>query len=196
MVDFIANAGEYEYIDVIISGERLLIDIDFRSEFEIARSTKAYKSLLQSLPHIFVGKADRLQKIICVVSNAAKQSLKKKGMHIPPWRKAEYVKAKWLSPYTRATQALSSHQPGTRPPKEQTFVRKGINNFPPGGREDNSEEDTELAESVFSLSPESSVEEENDTMVREWKPPEIKPKSFKIGFKTVTGLASVIEDEA
>ncbi|KAJ9172025.1 hypothetical protein P3X46_015315 [Hevea brasiliensis] len=188
-------SGEYEYIDVIISGERLLIDIDFRSEFEIARSTKAYKSLLQSIPHIFVGKAGRLQKIISVVSNAAKQSLKKKGMHIPPWRKAEYVEAKWLSPYLRATPPLSSYKTGPKPQKEQTLVPKGINNFPPSGKEENSLEDTELGESVFALSSESSEEEENETVVREWKPPEIKPKSFQIGVKIVTGLASVIEDE-
>ncbi|GFP97995.1 hypothetical protein PHJA_001943600 [Phtheirospermum japonicum] len=94
-------AGEYEYVDVIIEGERLIIDIDFRSEFEIARSTKAYRLVLQTLPNIFVGKADRLEKIISVVSESAKQSLKKKGMPLPPWRKADYVKAKWLSPFTR-----------------------------------------------------------------------------------------------
>ncbi|KAL3647806.1 hypothetical protein CASFOL_008774 [Castilleja foliolosa] len=93
-------AGEYEYVDVIIEDERLIIDIDFRSEFEIARSTKAYKLVLQTLPNIFVGKAERLEKIISIVSEAAKQSLKKKGMPLPPWRKADYVKAKWLSPFT------------------------------------------------------------------------------------------------
>ncbi|PON95002.1 hypothetical protein TorRG33x02_092010 [Trema orientale] len=94
-------AGEYEYIDVIIEDERLIIDIDFRSEFEIARPTKTYKTILQTLPYIFVGKPDRLQRIIPVVAEAAKQSLKKKGMPVPPWRKPEYVKAKWLSPHAR-----------------------------------------------------------------------------------------------
>ncbi|XP_057811781.1 uncharacterized protein LOC131026017 [Salvia miltiorrhiza] len=29
----------------------------------------------------------------------ARQSLKKKGMHIAPWRKADYMKSKWLSPH-------------------------------------------------------------------------------------------------
>lgn len=94
-------AGEYEYIEVIIGNERLIIDIDFKSEFEIARSTKAYKMILQNLPFIFVGKCDRLQSIVAIVSEAAKQSLKKKGMPVPPWRRVEYVKAKWLSSYTR-----------------------------------------------------------------------------------------------
>jgi hypothetical protein len=81
----------------------LIIDIDFKSEFEIARFTKSYKMILQNLPYIFVGKSDRLQSIVAIVSEAAKQSLKKKGMHVPPWRRVEYVKAKWLSTHTRIT---------------------------------------------------------------------------------------------
>jgi len=81
--------------------ERLIIDIDFKSELEIARSTKSFKMILQNLPYIFVGKCDRLQSIVAIVSEAAKQSLKKKGMPVPPWRRVEYVKAKWLSSYTR-----------------------------------------------------------------------------------------------
>lgn len=86
---------------MIVNGERFLIDVDFRSEFEIARQTSVYKALLQSLPLIFIGKSDRIRQIVSMVSEAAKQSLKKKGMHFPPWRKADYMRAKWLSSYTR-----------------------------------------------------------------------------------------------
>ncbi|KAI9395326.1 hypothetical protein POPTR_005G216900v4 [Populus trichocarpa] len=189
-------AGEYEYIDVIIAGERLLIDVDFRSEFEIARSTKTYKSLLQTLPYIFVGKADRLQKIIAIVSDAAKQSLKKKGMPIPPWRKAEYIKAKWLSPHPRTTPPLSSKETYPKPEKEQTLVQNGIAEIERSCQEKNSvEDDAEMGESVFALSSEGSVAEEEVIAVKEWKPPDVKPKSLQIGIKMVTGLASVIEDE-
>ncbi|KAJ4828608.1 hypothetical protein Tsubulata_004967 [Turnera subulata] len=174
-------AGEYEYIDVIILNERLIIDIDFRSEFEIARSTKAYKSVLQVLPYIFVGKSDRLQKIIGVVSDAAKQSLKKKGMHIPPWRKADYIKAKWLSPHTRAV---------TVPPaltQNETNLKQG--NQQPS-------EKTEGVEAKKEGEEEESAADELVTVVEEWKPPAVKPRSFKSGVRMVTaGLASVIEDE-
>ncbi|KAF8093067.1 hypothetical protein N665_0392s0036 [Sinapis alba] len=104
-------AGEYEYMDVIIDGERLLIDIDFKSNLEIARATKTYKSILQTLPRIFVGKTDRLQKIIVLVCEAAKKSLKKKGLHVPPWRRAEYVKLKWVSPYVRGPDAEDKQEP-------------------------------------------------------------------------------------
>ncbi|KAG6492769.1 hypothetical protein ZIOFF_047734 [Zingiber officinale] len=76
------TAGEYDYIDVVVDGgERLLVDVDFRSEFEIARSTKSYRAMLQHLPPLFVG---RLPPIVAVVSEAARQSLKKKGLHVPP----------------------------------------------------------------------------------------------------------------
>ncbi|KAJ4906850.1 hypothetical protein Rs2_10508 [Raphanus sativus] len=103
-------AGEYEYMDAIIDGERLLIDIDFKSNFEIARATKTYKSILQTLPCVFVGKAERLQRIVILICKAAQKSLKKKGLHVPPWRRAEYVKSKWMSPYVRGPDAQEDKQ--------------------------------------------------------------------------------------
>ena len=117
----------------------MLIDIEFRSEFEVARSTKTYRAILQTLPHIFVGKPDRLQSIVAIVSDAAKQSLKKKGMHIPPWRKAEYVKAKWLSPYTRTTPQISAFSPREikdKTEKDQLLIQSA--DFKPSNKEENS----------------------------------------------------------
>ncbi|CAA7399183.1 unnamed protein product [Spirodela intermedia] len=112
-------AGEYEYLDVIVNGggERLIVDLDFRSEFEIARSTKSYRAALQALPMIFVGREDRLVEIITVMSEAARQSLKKKGLHVPPWRKPEYMRAKWLSPSRRL---YPPPPPPPPPPSVQT----------------------------------------------------------------------------
>ncbi|KAE8701437.1 hypothetical protein F3Y22_tig00110548pilonHSYRG00980 [Hibiscus syriacus] len=190
-------AGEYEFIDVIIDGERLLIDIDFRSEFEIARSTKTYKSILQLLPFIFVGKADRLKSIIAIVSEAAKQSLKKKGMHVPPWRKAEYVSAKWLSPYTRATPSLAptpTPTPTIGKLEESEFETEAKQKDQPiielKSEDKNSVEDGELGESIFTLSG-YSEEDWKETVVKEGqKPLEIKSKSSQTGIKIVTGLSN------
>ncbi|RWV88071.1 hypothetical protein GW17_00049874 [Ensete ventricosum] len=107
--------GEYQYIDVIVrGGERLLVDMDFRSEFEIARSTKSYREVLQSLPSVFVGAEDRVNQIVAVVSEAARKSLKKRGLHVPPWRRPEYMRAKWLSPYSRSTPSK---------PKREVIIR-------------------------------------------------------------------------
>ncbi|KAL6638041.1 hypothetical protein ACP70R_025613 [Stipagrostis hirtigluma subsp. patula] len=97
-------AGEHEYIDAVVGKEevRLIVEVDFRSQFELARSTKAYRAALQALPPLFVGTPDRLGQIVAVVAEAARQSLKKKGLHFPPWRKPEYMRAKWLSPHVRS----------------------------------------------------------------------------------------------
>ncbi|KAK8654249.1 hypothetical protein V6N13_128220 [Hibiscus sabdariffa] len=200
-------AGEYEYIDVIIDGERLLIDIDFRSEFEIARSTKTYKSILQMLPFIFVGKADRLQRIIAIVSEAGKQSLKKKGMHVPPWRKAEYVSAKWLSPCNRATPSPSLAPITTPTPtpiigmlEESEFDTKAKEKDQPiiewNSGDENSVEDAELGEPIFALS-ECSEEDWKENVEKEgWKPPETKPKSSQTGIKIVTARdIGIVESE-
>lgn len=163
-------AGEYEYVDVIVNGERLLVDVDFRSEFEIARSTKGYRVVLQSLPSIFVGTADRLRQIVAVVSEAARVSLKKKGLHIPPWRKPDYMAAKWLSPYHRATD---------RDPDEHVNPAP-IDPIPPVHF--SADLDDEKTTSAASPSP--------------WQPPAVKPRPASgSGAKVVTGLASVLGDE-
>lgn len=94
--------GDYEYIDVMMKSSeseqlRVIVDTDFRSQFEVARPTEAYKELSSFLPCIFVGTEHRLHTIISLLCAAAKQSLKESGLHVPPWRKASYMQSKWLS---------------------------------------------------------------------------------------------------
>uniref|UniRef100_A0A2P2KIR6 Plant-specific domain TIGR01615 family protein n=2 Tax=Rhizophora mucronata TaxID=61149 RepID=A0A2P2KIR6_RHIMU len=98
--------GDHEYIDVIHyknagSSERLIIDIDFRSHFEIARAVHSYDRILKSLPVIFVGSLTRLKQYLQVMVEAAKSSLKQNSMPLPPWRSFAYLQAKWYSPYQR-----------------------------------------------------------------------------------------------
>ncbi|XP_074572145.1 uncharacterized protein LOC141828592 [Curcuma longa] len=95
-------AGEHEYVDAVVGGDRLLVDAGFRSEFEVARPSKTYRAILQLLPQVFVGQPHRLQQIVAVASEAAQQSLKKNGLHVPPWRRHEYMRTKWFSAYHRA----------------------------------------------------------------------------------------------
>ncbi|KAI4317918.1 hypothetical protein L6164_025746 [Bauhinia variegata] len=185
-------AGEYEYIDVVVEGERLIIDIDFRSEFEIARSTGTYKAILQSLPYIFVGKSDRVAQIVSIVSEAAKQSLKKKGMHVPPWRKAEYMQAKWHSPYTRAKQPpYSSVQSDVVPETVKENDEESSK----------TESDCGELELIFgekTSPPEADpVEEKTNTVISPptWQPPAIKPKSVERGTKIVPGLACLLKEK-
>ncbi|XP_062208237.1 uncharacterized protein LOC133909702 [Phragmites australis] len=98
--------GDHEYIDVIMSNdpagpERLIIDIDFRSHFEIARAVDSYGTLLNSLPVVYVGTLPRLKQFLHVMVDAAKWSLKQNSMPLPPWRSLSYLQAKWHSKYER-----------------------------------------------------------------------------------------------
>ncbi|CAK9165018.1 unnamed protein product [Ilex paraguariensis] len=197
-------AGEYEYVDVIVEGERLLIDIDFRSEFEIARSTGNYKSILQSLPYIFVGKADRLQQIVSIVSEAAKQSLKKKGMHIAPWRKAEYIRNKWLSAHTRTTppslpnDAVEETKTDGRNEESVVALESDCGDFDLiFGEKTTSSSESDRVDTGSSSWLTSTVGNSGDgekspaVVVMTWQPPAVKPKTKVL----VTGLASLLKEK-
>lgn len=120
------TAGSYEYVDVIggpsssssttsasassstSSGERYVVDLDFAAEFEIARATKEYDAVVKELPDIFVGKADQIKQAVKIIADAVVTSMKTKKMHVPPWRKARYMRAKWLGPSNRTTVATTT----------------------------------------------------------------------------------------
>ena len=77
--------------------QRVVVDMEFRSQFELARPTVTYKEMINSLPLIFVGTEEKLNRIIPLLCSAAKTSLKENGLHVPPWRKPAYMQSKWLS---------------------------------------------------------------------------------------------------
>jgi uncharacterized protein (TIGR01615 family) len=83
--------------------ECFFADIDFRAQFEIARATDEYNALLQQLPTLFVGKADKLFRIIKIMCDLARTSLKEREMCLPPWRKYRYMQFKSAGPYAQVT---------------------------------------------------------------------------------------------
>ncbi|CAI0426367.1 unnamed protein product [Linum tenue] len=100
------TGGTYEFIDVFLSPaaawpKRYIVDLDFASQFEIARPTAQYQRVLDSLPRVFVGGIADLKRIVRAVSDAARRSLKSKGLSLPPWRKNRYMLNNWLGPYRR-----------------------------------------------------------------------------------------------
>ncbi|EEF28889.1 uncharacterized protein LOC8273685 [Ricinus communis] len=105
------NAGNYEFIDAVVLSNRYIIDLDFASQFEIARPTNEYRKQVQSLPRVFVGKSENLKRIIKVMSDAAKRSLKTRDLSLPPWRKNRYMQNKWLGPYHRTCNHQLSANP-------------------------------------------------------------------------------------
>lgn len=91
------------------SPERLIIDIDFRSHFEIARAVDSYDIILNSLPVVYVGSLSKLKQFLQVMVEAARSSLKQNSMPLPPWRSLAYLQAKWQSPYQRQYSPLEDN---------------------------------------------------------------------------------------
>nr|DAD20963.1 TPA_asm: hypothetical protein HUJ06_022426 [Nelumbo nucifera] len=103
-------SGEHTYLDVLEKspkkGEvRVVIELNFRAEFEVARAKDEYNRLINRLPEVFVGKAERLRTLIKILCSAAKECLKENKMHMAPWRKHKYMQAKWFGPCERTTPA-------------------------------------------------------------------------------------------
>ncbi|KAK2992235.1 hypothetical protein RJ640_005722 [Escallonia rubra] len=96
-------SGDYEYVDVNVAGTRYIVDVFLAGEFEIARPTDLYASLLDALPPVFVGEAEELKRVVRLMCSATKESMKTMEMHVPPWRRYGYVQAKWFGSYKRTT---------------------------------------------------------------------------------------------
>ncbi|GAB4848270.1 hypothetical protein Ancab_002937 [Ancistrocladus abbreviatus] len=98
-------SGSYEYVEIIMENDetngheavRLIADLDFKSQFEVARPTASYLELSNTVPSIFVGNEKKLRRVITILCSAAEESLRERGLHIPPWRTAAYMQSKWFS---------------------------------------------------------------------------------------------------
>lgn len=97
------TAGSYEYIDILFDEmqERYLVDLDFAEQFEIARATSEYEKLVASLPAVVTANAEEVKQAVRAMAEAAKRSLKRTELSVPPWRKRRYMMAKWFGPYRR-----------------------------------------------------------------------------------------------
>ncbi|KAK9085306.1 hypothetical protein Sjap_025717 [Stephania japonica] len=89
---------------------RVVIELNFRAEFEMARASDEYKRLVDSLPRVFVGKPSKLIGVIKIMCSAVKKCMKENKMHMGPWRKNKYMEAKWLGSYRRMATSSSVSQ--------------------------------------------------------------------------------------
>ncbi|GMY10119.1 Sugar phosphate exchanger 2, putative [Fagus crenata] len=95
-------SGEHTYLEVLDNSNpkkgvvRVIIELNFRAEFEMARASEDYNQLICRLPEVFIGKSERLGALIKILCSAAKKCMKEKKMHLGPWRKQKYMQAKWL----------------------------------------------------------------------------------------------------
>ncbi|XP_028795366.1 uncharacterized protein LOC114750894 [Neltuma alba] len=108
-------SGEHNFVDVVDTtssnkGEviRVIVELNFRAEFEMARASKEYNRLVRRLPEVFVGKVEKLRTLIKIMCMAAKRCMKENKMHMGPWRKQSYMQSKWLGPCERNTSTTLS----------------------------------------------------------------------------------------
>ncbi|XXG53735.1 hypothetical protein AAC387_Pa03g1788 [Persea americana] len=102
-------AGSYEYVDIFHGGNRYIVETSLTGQFEIARPTAQYLALLQSFPTIFICRPETLKQLVRLMCAAAKESLKSRNMHLPPWRKNSYMMQKWFGSYKRTTNKLTKN---------------------------------------------------------------------------------------
>ncbi|XP_058079529.1 uncharacterized protein LOC131227735 [Magnolia sinica] len=99
--------GKHEYIDVIVQATdcnkhaRFVIELEFRSEFEMAKACDEYRNLINQLPESYVGKPEYLNAILGIVCEAGKKSMKEMKIHMGPWRKRRFMEMKWSGPHRR-----------------------------------------------------------------------------------------------
>lgn len=91
-----------------MANNRYIIEISLAEEFEIARPTACYTSLLEIYPQIFVGKIEELKQIVKIMCRAMKKSMKKMDIYVPPWRRLAYMQAKWFGSYKRTINEFNS----------------------------------------------------------------------------------------
>ncbi|KAK6919073.1 Protein of unknown function PDDEXK-like [Dillenia turbinata] len=127
-------SGEHSYLEVVDNScskkeVRIVIELNLRGEFEMARASQEYNHLISQLPEVYVGKAERLQALIKILCNAAKKCMKDKKMHLGPWRKHKYMQAKWLgtgggrmSETTTATPFVPVAEFSYRPPRPKASL--------------------------------------------------------------------------
>ncbi|KFK40602.1 hypothetical protein AALP_AA2G016900 [Arabis alpina] len=129
------TAGKYEYVDVRCDGgehKRYIVETNLSGEFEIARPTKRYVSILNQVPRVFVGTPEELKQLVRIMCCEMRRSMKQVGIHVPPWRRNGYMQAKWFGFYKR----ISSNEMVNRSSidtttfkgcKEEFWEAKGLN---------------------------------------------------------------------
>jgi uncharacterized protein (TIGR01615 family) len=102
--DGTVTAGSHEFIDVVRKGSatwRYLVEIEFRAQFEIAKPTRQFSEILNSVPGVFVGGEIEMKRSVSILCDAAKRCFRSRDVSIPPWRRNRFMQNKWFAPYER-----------------------------------------------------------------------------------------------
>nr|GMD30824.1 Sugar phosphate exchanger 2, putative [Ipomoea batatas]GME02585.1 Sugar phosphate exchanger 2, putative [Ipomoea batatas] len=119
-------SGEHTYMEVVQKSSskkgamKVIIELNFRGEFEMGRASEEYNRLVKKLPEVYVGKLERLQSLIKILCAASKKCMEKKKRHLAPWRKHKYMQSKWLGSPELKPEENFPVKHSERPPQRPT----------------------------------------------------------------------------
>ena len=76
----------------------MVVDPDFRGQFEMAKPTRGYEAVMAAVPRAFVGTEARLQQLVKLICREMHRTFLEQGASIPPWRSKESLLSKWRLP--------------------------------------------------------------------------------------------------
>ncbi|XP_045797828.1 uncharacterized protein LOC123892017 [Trifolium pratense] len=107
--DGTVTAGSHEFIDVVRKGSatwRYFVEIEFRAQFEIAKPTRQFSEVLNTIPGVFVGGEIEMKRSVSILCDAAKRCFRSREVSIPPWRRNRFMQNKWFAPCERTTNSV------------------------------------------------------------------------------------------
>jgi len=90
----------------------VVVDPSFRDQFRIPFECPLYEDILGHVPDTFVGSFDALGALVHLLTQLMATVMQKRGVPLPPWRKAQSLITKWL------------RQPGSDMPWEGGVARR------------------------------------------------------------------------
>jgi hypothetical protein len=74
----------------------VLVDLDFRQHFEVAKPTLRYGKLLECVPDVLVATEDTCHAVLQLLCAEMQQCFACQGQFMPPWRELPSLLSKWI----------------------------------------------------------------------------------------------------
>jgi len=93
----------------------LIVDIEFKEQFELAQPSEQYEELLQQLSPVFIGSQTKVQNVVVLLCDEMSLAFKAQGQVPPPWRRASSMLSKWCPRRSEDKTPVSDEASGPKP---------------------------------------------------------------------------------
>eukprot|EP00898_Chlorokybus_atmophyticus_P001000 jgi/Chlat1/1900/Chrsp147S02213 len=74
----------------------IIIDVNLRQQFAVARPALGYQRILEILPEIFIGDRKQLRSVVTFLAEQIAESFSEQSLALPPWRGKQGYLARWF----------------------------------------------------------------------------------------------------